>query len=217
MIEKLAATMPVEKVAEQAIEKTPQSFLANLERSVDVPKPETQKAIDNIENWWKTINGEIPDKYGISPEKRFGQTPISNVEWDGPRGDSTLRPTKEEDVRALKKHGVDEIKYKDGFPDFSPVTEFEYTLPKDKQKSSDADQFTECTDVLATAIKDNPELAEKFDDDQREAIEAGETPSGYTWHHGVEPGKMQLVPTRIHQVCTHYGGRSIWGGGSEYR
>lgn len=217
MLEKLAAATLVEKTAEKAVEKTPQSFLANLERCIDIPKPESLKAIDMVANWWKTFDGELPDKYGVSYEKRVVQTPINNVEWEGPRGDSSVRPTREDDISVFAKHGVSDIKYENGFPDFSPVTAFEHDLPEDKHKSSDADQFAECTEALAKAIESNPELAEKFDNDQLAAIEARETPDGHTWHHDVEPGKMQLIPTRIHQVCTHYGGRSLWGGGSANR
>jgi len=32
--------------------------------------------------------------------------------------------------------------------------------------------------------------------------------AGYTWHHTEEPGKMELVPTGIHNITAHNGGRS---------
>lgn len=36
-----------------------------------------------------------------------------------------------------------------------------------------------------------------------------------TWHHTEIPGKMELVPTGIHNIITHNGGRSpgMWGYG----
>ena len=37
------------------------------------------------------------------------------------------------------------------------------------------------------------------------------TPSGYTWHHHQETGRMQLVNTQIHRQTGHTGGYSIWG------
>ena len=36
----------------------------------------------------------------------------------------------------------------------------------------------------------------------------GGTVDGYTWHHTEIPGKMQLVPTGIHNITTHNGGRT---------
>ena len=32
--------------------------------------------------------------------------------------------------------------------------------------------------------------------------------NGYTWHHTEIPGKMELVPTGIHNIITHNGGRT---------
>ena len=53
---------------------------------------------------------------------------------------------------------------------------------------------------------------------QLEQIRNGEPRiSGKTWHHNEVPGKMQLVDSDEHDICRHTGGRSIWGGGSEYR
>jgi HNH/ENDO VII superfamily nuclease len=40
------------------------------------------------------------------------------------------------------------------------------------------------------------------------------TPSGYTWHHHEDLGRMQLVKTSVHDAAQsglhHSGGRSIW-------
>ena len=64
-------------------------------------------------------------------------------------------------------------------------------------------------------IETNKELRDKFDDEQLDQIQHDETPDGYTWHHDVEAGKMQLVDTETHQKTGHTGGRSIWGGGQK--
>jgi hypothetical protein len=37
-----------------------------------------------------------------------------------------------------------------------------------------------------------------------------ETPDGYTWHHHQEHGRMQLVPSELHQATGHTGGFSLW-------
>ena len=84
-------------------------------------------------------------------------------------------------------------------------------------KASDREQFNECNAQLKNEIATNPDLREKFDDEQLEQIENGDTPDGYTWHHDAEAGKMQLVDTETHQRTGHTGGRSIWGGGTDSR
>ncbi|KFA88466.1 HNH endonuclease [Archangium violaceum] len=39
-------------------------------------------------------------------------------------------------------------------------------------------------------------------------------PSGYTWHHHQDVGRMQLIPDSAHDLAKpHTGGMAIWGGG----
>lgn len=100
-----------------------------------------------------------------------------------------------------------------------PIFESSYDaqLPEEMYKSSDHKQFQECNAQLKEEMQANPSLKERFDEVQREQIENGDTPDGYTWHHDADAGKMQLVETEIHQKTGHTGGRSIWGGGSDSR
>jgi len=160
---------------------------------------------------------DVPDEYGSSLNDRISQTPVNNGEWSGERGNSTWTPETEDVAGQLDSYGVDGIEYRDGFPDFSPVAEYEHQLPEDLYESSDTAQFNDCNDALSNHLESDPDFGANFDDDQLEAIRAGEKPSGYTWHHDTEPGNMQLVPTRIHQNCGHYGGKNIWGGGTTNR
>ena len=101
------------------------------------------------------------------------------------------------------------------FPKFE--SNFDAQLPKDMLKASDKEQFTECGSQLKDAVSKDPEVAKKFSGEQLEQIKNGDTPDGYTWHHNEECGKMQLVESDIHAQTGHTGGRSIWGGGSEFR
>lgn len=110
---------------------------------------------------------------------------------------------------------VDEKLYEVVVPKFDSA--FDAQLPADKLKETDVKQFKECNTQLKDAIANNKELREKFDDEQLEQIENGDTPDGYTWHHDAEVGKMQLVDTETHQKTGHTGGRAIWGGGTENR
>jgi len=102
------------------------------------------------------------------------------------------------------------------FPKFE--SKLNTTLPMDIRKASDTEQFKYCTQTLAKRIEKHPEMAKNFTPRQLEQIRNGEPRiSGLTWHHNEVPGKMQLVDANEHSICRHTGGRSIWGGGSEYR
>ena len=94
---------------------------------------------------------------------------------------------------------------------------FDAQLPEDKLKVTDSIQFKECNIQLKEEVANNPKLREKFDEEQLEQIQDEDTPSGYSWHHDAEVGKMQLVNMELHQKTGHTGGRFIWGGGTENR
>ena len=83
-------------------------------------------------------------------------------------------------------------------------------------KSTDAVQLASVMHNLRN-VSENPELKKQFTTEQLEDIALGDTPSGFTWHHDAETGKMQLVDTNIHNSTNHTGGRNIWGGGSGAR
>ena len=100
-------------------------------------------------------------------------------------------------------------------PEFDSA--FDAQLPEELRYSRDKTQFKECNRQLWNAIQSNPQLKAMFSRKQLLFIEKGKTPRGYTWHHDVEAGKMQLVLTEIHSKTNHTGGRSLWGGGEKYR
>lgn len=102
------------------------------------------------------------------------------------------------------------------FPKFD--SKFDAKLPKEMYKTSDTVQFKYCTERLKEEIAKNPELAKNFSVRQLQQIENCEPRiGGFTWHHNEIPGKMQLVNADIHAATHHTGGRSIWGGGAEFR
>ena len=101
------------------------------------------------------------------------------------------------------------------FPRFE--SSFEAKLPEDMLKASDKEQFAECNRQLRENIGKHPDAAKSFSAEQLEQIRNGDTPDGYTWHHSEEIGKMPLVKSDVHGLTGHTGGRSIWGGGSEFR
>ena len=111
------------------------------------------------------------------------------------------------DLKGLKVEGV--------FPKFE--SNFSVKLPEEKLLSTDKEQFDYCTEQLKKEIKVNPTLKSKFDERQLEQINSNKKPTGFTWHHNEETGKMELVDTEIHKNATHTGGRAIWGGGTPNR
>jgi len=94
---------------------------------------------------------------------------------------------------------------------------FECKLPNQLQERKDDYQFAECNLALLDHLKKHHDSIKHFDDSQLAAIARGHDPKGYTWHHDVQTGRMQLVPTLIHDSCKHYGGKNVWGGGSANR
>lgn len=94
---------------------------------------------------------------------------------------------------------------------------FDTQLPEDKLTAADPVQKKECNQQLKEAVENDPEIREKFNDEQLEQINNGDTPDGYIWHHDAEVGQMQLVDLETHQKTGHTGGRYIWGGGSDNR
>ena len=98
-------------------------------------------------------------------------------------------------------------------PEFPNIT-YEFYIPKELYLADDYELFKYCTEQLKAAIQENPEFAKQFTPQQLEQIMNGAPRiSGFTWHHGAECGKIQLVPTRVHSDYRHTGGKAIWGGG----
>lgn len=93
-------------------------------------------------------------------------------------------------------------------------SKFDAQLPKELYTETDKKQFAECNKQLKDNIKENPSLREKFDEEQLDQIENGETPDGYVWHHNEEEGKMRLVDFETHQSTGHTGGKAVWGEGN---
>ena len=160
-----------------------------------VDKNERESLIKNIEDF---INGnksfdDVLDQY----VRLYADNVNSNKPWsweDSILGGENLT---QKQKSLIKQHAIDDglipkvvvNKFEDmryGFADFEAVGVVKETkyLPEKLWKVSDVEQF-------------------KWLDEQ-----IGGTVVGYTWHHTEIPGKMQLVPTGIHNITTHNGGRT---------
>lgn len=105
------------------------------------------------------------------------------------------------------------------FPKFE--YEFEASIPKELYNQSDYKQFKYCNEQLLNKIDSDIKFKEKFNEIQieqiKEGVYDGTSPEGFVWHHSPESGKIQLVDFETHEKTGHTGGRSIWGGGNEFR
>lgn len=110
------------------------------------------------------------------------------------------------DINGVKVEGV--------FPKFESV--FDTALDADNYKTKA--YAKECNAKLGEAIQGDEKLRGQFSPEQLADIKEGRTPTGYTWHHNEEPGKMQLVRREDHDKtiggAAHTGGNSLWGADS---
>ena len=92
-----------------------------------------------------------------------------------------------------------------GFADFTGYVRLELTLPQEYWLKSDRVQFGYLERKLREmAAQDGTDFV--MPDLKR-----------YTWHHHQDPGRMQLVEFGAHATTNHYGGRNVWGGGTDFR
>ena len=82
--------------------------------------------------------------------------------------------------------------------DFSEHCRYETQLLEDRYLDSDYQQFKYCNEQLHQAYENGTLDTEQFTDRQLEQIRNGDKPEDYTWHHHEEPGRMQLVDSKIH-------------------
>lgn len=166
----------------------------------ELPK-KTSNEIKNTTKAFESKNLNKPDiiKLHTANEALAGKKhPITNVEFQ------------------KKVVQVEGQRYEGVYPNFE--SKFDVMLPKNLRKASDEVQFKYCVNKLKNAIENSPELRKKFTKTQLERIKAGEPRiPGLTWHHHESPGRMQLVNSEVHAKTSHIGGKSIWGGGQDYR
>lgn len=185
---------------------------ADLERNSEIAATDELKdKIENFDHTAETANDEVIVENEMTEPDVISRDIITrNESLKGDVHPITGVPFEEKTVTDAEGNKVTGV-----FPEFD--SQFDAQLPDDMLQASDAEQFGECNKQLKEAVDNDPELAKEFTPDQLEQIKNGDTPDGYTWHHNEEKGKMQLVDSETHARTGHTGGRSIWGGGSEFR
>ena len=206
--EELRGKLDVDETQPEIAERQELSDTPNVETQQPIEVQEATEATASVEVQSVSEVQEVSEAQETNPIRYDLQTRNQGLEGD-------VHPVT--GVRFEKKTVVDaEGNEATGvFPKFE--SDFDVQLPRDMLKSSDKEQFAECTNQLKDTVSKDPEFAKKFSGEQLEQIKNGDTPDGYTWHHNEECGKMQLVKSDVHAQTGHTGGRSIWGGGSEFR
>lgn len=196
----------MEVIKSQSLESIIQSNVEKGEKIADIVPPEFSplteeeaKTIQELTNMSDatlndcTINDEGIIKLNCINESKLGE--VSEVPY------------------VQKTIEVNGVQIQVVVPEF-PNVAYEFYIPQELYLADDYELFKYCTEQLKAAIEQNPELAKQFSPQQLEQIMSGAPRiSGFTWHHGAECGKMQLVPTKIHSEYRHTGGKAIWGGG----
>ncbi|WP_257141392.1 HNH endonuclease [Bacillus toyonensis] len=160
--------------------------------------------------------------FASSYEARYNQTPSpvnSKVEFEGIRGESlsTLKPPPDPKLkRLLDEAGIKGIQYKNGVPDFSPVSkaqiEIDYMLGGKGNYGTKARtyNFAQADQKLADKLNDSVELARQFGMEPggitAKDIDKYRTKNQLTWHEVNDVKIMQLVPTEINKRFGHLGG-----------
>ncbi len=170
---------------------------------------------------------EIPsafkqEEFASSYEARINQTPAlinSKVEFEGIRGESlcTLKPPPDPQIkRILDEAGIEGIQYKNGIPDFSPVSkaqfEIDHMLGGNGKRGTDARRanFAQADQKLADKLNASPEMALEFGMEpggiKARDIERYREKYKLTWHELNDVKTIQLVPSVINNKFGHLGG-----------
>ncbi|WWU65525.1 HNH endonuclease [Clostridium baratii] len=190
----------------------------------------THNTLKLKKNCKKTINKietDIPTafkqkEFASSYEARISQTPAEmNIKavFEGMRGESlcTLKPPPDSQLKKIfDEFGVEGIQYKNGVPDFSPVSKIELEINymvggKGKMGTKSRNMnFAQADKKLLEKLNNSPELAQKFDMDvgkiTEKDIQNFRKKNKLTWHELNDCKTMQLVPSKINSTFGHLGG-----------
>ena len=156
--------------------------------------------------------------YPSSYKERLDRTPSienPNGKWSGDRGESMFIPIADRVREILRNKGLEGINYKDGIPDFNPISEAKVTIQGMSQHR--LSQMGENGErIVANYEKADTECAKAWNLEQRDGkadwthqdVKKWREANEYTWHEHNDMKTCSLVPTEVHKVCSHLGGVS---------
>jgi hypothetical protein len=160
---------------EQKMEHPPQK-LEKGESSTFLPKE--YDAAGNQNGNWEAERGD--SKWIPSPEKIPGKSNPEGKTWG----------------KILDQYGIDGIDFKDGEPDFSPLSKG--TVEIDNFTDNRDKNFAQADIAEAKKRGCTPEEIKKWREE-----------NGYTWHERSDCKTMDLVPSEVHNNIPHSGGISV--------
>lgn len=194
----------IEKISDQVEIDKPINDFVDFSENTDTSFEEDEEILDVLEG---DEDDDLIDIVDAMEYKASG-CPIDGHggEWDGIRGDSVWYPDR--DVvptrynpdgltwgEILDKYGIDGIEYKDGDPDFSPISKGEVEI--DDFTDDRTSNFAQADEALAKQKGCSPEDVKKWREE-----------NGYTWHECRDCKTMQKVPREVHNNMDHTGGVS---------
>lgn len=148
-------------------------------------------------------------------EQKNSFLPENGGEWSGERGNATWNPDRDEIPKRppgnektwgeiLDKHRIDGIKFKDGEPDFSPVS----------KGTVEIKDFTD--DRVANFTQADEQLADKWTAEGKDGkewtpqnIKNYRKENNLSWHERSDMKTLDLVPQEVHGNVPHSGGISV--------
>lgn len=183
-------------------------------------KPQNNLKINDVK---KEINNksEVKENYFSSYQNRIEHTPKEGSplgRFEGQRGESKFIPSNETSIgseakKELKTAGVDGIEYKNGIPDFAPVSKCTVKIDNmtgnrldyfDSNGKRQKGNFTQAYEKMS--VKFNEEKRDGKDDWTARDVKQYKTDNNLTVHEKNDTKTVQLVPYNIHAACSHLGG-----------
>ena len=196
----------------------------NHDKLIGPESKETKTEVSDIDradyiNPDKLIESSVESyDYPSTYEERLDRTPTienPNGKWSGDRGESMFVPTVDRVCEILRNKGLEGINYRDGIPDFNPISEAKVTIQGMSQHR--LSQMGENGErIVGNYEKADIECAKAWNLEQRDGkedwtnkdVKKLRVANGYTWHEDNDMKTCCLVPTEVHDVCRHLGGVS---------
>ena len=196
----------------------------NHDKLIGPESKETKTEVSDIDradyiNPDKLIESSVESyDYPSTYEERLDRTPTienPNGKWSGDRGESMFVPTVDRVCEILRNKGLEGINYRDGIPDFNPISEAKVTIQGMSQHR--LSQMGENGErIVGNYEKADIECAKAWNLGQRDGkedrtnkdVKKWRVANGYTWHEDNDMKTCCLVPTEVHDVCRHLGGVS---------
>ena len=196
----------------------------NHDKLIGPESKETKTEVSDIDradyiNPDKLIESSVESyDYPSTYEERLDRTPTienPNGKWSGDRGESMFVPTVDRVCEILRNKGLEGINYRDGIPDFNPISEAKVTIQGMSQHR--LSQMGENGErIVGNYEKADIECAKAWNLEQRDGkddwthqdVKNWREANGCTWHEDNDMKTCCLVPTEVHDVCRHLGGVS---------